>query len=205
VCLDSQPLYGMNDRLGEAQRPRRAVEGGQEAVAGAVDLAAAEPGQFLADQPVVLGHQVRPSVNYPDVPVSRYVKPAAQAIVRATAARCLAEPEVFVSIGTALAAGGIFAVTPSSGPLGTRLTENSPTQKIQAPVLLAQGDADPLVIPAAQAAYVKTECGTGTTIDYRAYPGLDRLSFVAATSPLIPELISWTQDRFDGQPAPSTC
>jgi alpha-beta hydrolase superfamily lysophospholipase len=145
------------------------------------------------------------AANYPDVSVSRYVKPAAQAIVRATAARCLAEPEVFISIGTALAAGEIFAVSPSSGPLGIRLAENIPTQKIRAPVLLAQGEADPLVIPAAQAAYVKTECGTGTTIDYRTYPGLDHLSLVAATSPLIPELISWTQDRFDGKPAASTC
>jgi hypothetical protein len=59
--LDSQRLSGVNDRLGDAQRPRWAVEGGQEAVAGAVDLAAAEPGQFVADQPVVLGHQVPPS------------------------------------------------------------------------------------------------------------------------------------------------
>jgi hypothetical protein len=37
--LDSQRLYGVNDRLGDAQRPRWAVEGGQEAVAGAVNLA----------------------------------------------------------------------------------------------------------------------------------------------------------------------
>lgn len=146
------------------------------------------------------------AASYPDVRFGQYVKPAAQAIVRSTAGRCLAEPEVFVSVGTALAAGGgIFAVGPSSGPLGTRLAENSPTGKIQAPVLLAQGGADPLVTPAAQAAYVKTECATGTTLDYRTFPGLDHLSLVAASSSLIPELISWTQDRFDGQPAPSTC
>ena len=130
----------------------------------------------------------------------------AQAVVSGIAARrCLAEPEVFVSIGTAVAGGGIFAVSPSSGPLDTRLTEDIPAQKIQAPVLLAQGEADPLVTPAAQAAYVKTECATGTTLDYRTCPGLDHLSLVAATSPLISELISWTQDRFDGKPAPSTC
>ena len=59
--LDSQRLYGVNDRLGDAQRPRWAAEGGQEAVAGAVDPAATEPGQFVADQPVALGHQVPPS------------------------------------------------------------------------------------------------------------------------------------------------
>jgi hypothetical protein len=45
---------------------------------------------------------------------------------------------------------------------------------------------------------VKAECATGTTVDYRTYPGLDHLALVAASSPLIPELISWTQDRFDG-------
>lgn len=30
-------------------------------------------------------------------------------------------------------------------------------------------------------------------------PGLDHLSLVAANSPVIPELISWTQGRFGGQ------
>jgi alpha-beta hydrolase superfamily lysophospholipase len=143
---------------------------------------------------------------YPDVSFNHYVKPAARIIVRKTAGRCLAEPEVFVSLGTALATGnGIFAVSPDSGPLGQRLAQNSPPGKIQAPVLLAQGEADPLVTPASQAAYVKTECGEGTTLDSRTYPGLDHLGLVAASSPLIPELISWTQDRFDAQAAPSTC
>lgn len=145
------------------------------------------------------------AASYPDVSVSHYVKPGAQAVVDGIAGRCLAEPEVFISVGTAVAGGAIFAVSPSSGPLGARLAGNVPAQKIQASVLLAQGEADPLVTPAAQAAYVKTECATGTRLDYRIYPGLDHLSLVAATSPLIPQLISWTQDRFDGQPASSTC
>lgn len=146
------------------------------------------------------------AASYPDVPFDHYVRPGARVIVRKIAERCLAEPEVFVSVGTALATGSsVFAVSVDSGPLDLRLTQNSPKHEIQAPVLLAQGDADPLVTPAAQAAYVKSECSTGTTLDYRTYPGLDHLSLVAASSPLIPELISWTQDRFDGKAATSTC
>jgi len=140
------------------------------------------------------------------VKLDHYVRPPARTIVRKTAGRCLAEPEVFVSIGTALAGGNsIFAVNPDTGRLAHRLTQNIPTQKIQAPVLLAQGEADSLVSPSAQAAYVKTECATGTTIDYRTYPGLDHLSLVADASPLVTQLISWTQNRFDGNSAPSAC
>jgi alpha-beta hydrolase superfamily lysophospholipase/uncharacterized membrane protein HdeD (DUF308 family) len=143
---------------------------------------------------------------YSDISFNQYVRPAARAIVRATARRCLAEPEVFVSIATALAAGNdIFAANPTSGPLGQHLTANSPTQKIQAPVLLAQGEADPLVTPTAQAAYVRAACATGTTLDYRTYPGLDHLSLVADTSPLIPALIAWTQDRLNSKTAPTNC
>jgi hypothetical protein len=139
------------------------------------------------------------------VSFDRYVTPAARVIVRKIAGCCLAEPEVLVSVGTALATGSsVFAASLDSGPLGSHLAQNIPDQKIQAPALLAQGDANPLVTPAAQAAYVQTECATGTTLDYRTYPGLDHLSLVATSSPLIPELISWTQDRFDGQAATST-
>jgi alpha-beta hydrolase superfamily lysophospholipase len=110
------------------------------------------------------------------VSFDHYVVPAARVIVSKIAGRCLAEPEVLVSVGTALATGNnVFVGSLDSGPLGSRLAQNIPDQKIQAPVLLAQGDADPLVTPAAQAAYVKTECTTGTTLDYRTYPGLDHL------------------------------
>jgi hypothetical protein len=51
--LEAKGLYRAHDRLGGTQRPRRSVEGSQETVVGGVDLAAAEPGQFVADQPGV--------------------------------------------------------------------------------------------------------------------------------------------------------
>jgi alpha-beta hydrolase superfamily lysophospholipase len=44
------------------------------------------------------------AASYPDVSFDHYVAPAARVIVRKIAERCLAEPEVFVSLGTALQA-----------------------------------------------------------------------------------------------------
>ncbi len=85
------------------------------------------------------------------------------------------------------------------------LIANVPSGSIDVPMLLAQGAADQLVIPAAQEAFVAERCAGGDTIEYREYAGLDHLPLVEADSPLIPDLIQWTQDRFDGAPAPSNC
>ena len=46
--------HGLHDRAGAADRAGRAVEGGEEAVAGGVDLAAAEAGELRAHAGVVL-------------------------------------------------------------------------------------------------------------------------------------------------------
>jgi hypothetical protein len=73
------------------------------------------------------------------------------------------------------------------------------------PVLLFQGEADLLVLPSSQAACVKTDGGTGTTLDYRTYSGRDHRGLVANDLLLVPELVPWTQDRFEGKAASSTC
>jgi uncharacterized membrane protein HdeD (DUF308 family)/alpha-beta hydrolase superfamily lysophospholipase len=146
------------------------------------------------------------SAAYADVSFDHYVIPAARSIVRATAGRCLGEPQILVSVIASLAGGNsIFAVNPDSGPLSKRLQQNTPTGPIQAPVFLAQGEADPLILPAMQATYVKQRCALGGALEYRIYPGLDHVGLVTGDSPLIPDLLSWTQGRFDGKTAPSDC
>ena len=74
-----------------------------------------------------------------------------------------------------------------------------------APLLVAQGDADPLVLPAMQRQWVAARCAAGQQLDVRSYPGLDHLSLVAADSPLTPVLVAWAQARLAGDPARSTC
>ena len=146
------------------------------------------------------------SDTYHDVSYDRYVIPAARSIVRATAGRCLGEPKILVSVIASLADDkSIFTGSPDSGPLGDRLRQNTPSGPIQAPVLIAQGEADPLILPAMQAAYARQRCALGGALEYRTYPGLDHVGLVASDSPLTPYLLSWTQDRFDGKSAPSNC
>jgi hypothetical protein len=119
------------------------------------------------------------------------------------AARCLAEPEVFVSVVESfLFDKSIFAKDPATRPFGVRLKENIPTGPIPAPLLLGQGETDALV-PAVQAAYVQQRCVQGGKVDYRTYPGHDHVGAVVADSALIPDLVQWTKDRINGKPARS--
>lgn len=146
------------------------------------------------------------SATYPDVRFDDYVRPTARILVREMASRCLAEPGIMTSIVESLVIDkSIWATDPAGGPFGLRLKENVPSGPIPAPLLIGQGLEDPLVLPAAQEAYVKARCEIGGQVDYRTYEGFEHVDVVQAGSPLVPELVTWTQERFDGKPATSTC
>ena len=146
------------------------------------------------------------AATYPDLDIDDYLEPGARIVLDEMAGRCLAERGEIVSVlSTFLIGGSIWKQDPGTGPLGDLLIANVPSGPIDVPMLLAQGAADQLVIPAAQEAFVAERCAGGDTIEYREYAGLDHLPLVEANSPLIPDLIQWTQDRFDGAPAPSNC
>lgn len=86
-----------------------------------------------------------------------------------------------------------------------RLAQNVPGQVTTTPTLIAQGQADSLVLPAVQSAFVRRLCRAGDHLEYRTYPGLDHVPLVEPASPLIPYLLNWTEDRFKGVPAPDNC
>ncbi len=143
--------------------------------------------------------------TYPDVRFTDYVRPTAQLQVREIASRCLTSEALVSAIQTFLFDGPIWAMDPGTGPTARRLAENVPLGHIAAPLLVAQGDVDPLVLPSAQAAFVRARCDAGEPVDYRTYPGEDHISVVESDSPLIPELVAWTQDRLAGRPPTPTC
>ncbi|HKT01212.1 MAG TPA: lipase family protein, partial [Rugosimonospora sp.] len=146
------------------------------------------------------------SQTYPDVHLDRYVGTAARIPVHELAGRCLADPKFVMSGLTALLFGrSIWATDPGTGPAGARLRENTPTGPIGVPVLVAQGLADTTVPAAVQAGYVRDRCGAGARVDYRTYSGRDHVGLIAPGSPLIPDLLQWSQDRLDGAPDRSTC
>ena len=164
----------------------------------------------LADKPA--GAFVGPFVitgfaaAYDDVDVSDYVRPEAGLLVSEMAKRCWVDRDAMVSLAEAGTLGQpIWSQNPADGPLGTRLQENIPTETIEAPLLVAQGETDTLVLPSAQKKYVQSRCADGQPVDYRTYAGRDHMGIVSAGSPLLGELMDWTKDRFAGKLATDTC
>jgi uncharacterized membrane protein HdeD (DUF308 family)/acetyl esterase/lipase len=145
--------------------------------------------------------------TYDDVDIDDYVRGAAEVQVEEMATRCLSGPGALLNIAEYLTQDtSIFDTDPASGALGARLAENIPSDPIAVPLLLAQGETDPLVIPSAQQAYAEQRCASGGgPVDYRTYADRDHVGVVADDSPLVPDLLEWTEQRFAGEPAADTC
>jgi hypothetical protein len=146
------------------------------------------------------------SDTYGDVKFEAYARGWPALVARDIASRCLAGRQAWFTALEAVAVGGsIFSASPTSGPLGQRLAQNTPVGPWPQPVLIAQGLSDELVLPDVQSRFVAARCQAGQVIDYRRYAGRDHLSVVAGDSPLTRELVAWTQLRFAGAPADSAC
>lgn len=144
---------------------------------------------------------------YPDVHLDDYVRRAARPVLQQLATHCLRETSTLQGLVQSLPRQGYLRRDPLTGPLGERLTQNNATGVIPAPLFVAQGSVDPLVLPGTQTAYLLRRCaqsGNGPLL-YRSYPGLDHGTVVAPSSAMVPEVVAWTRDRFAGKTAPSTC
>ena len=147
------------------------------------------------------------ATTYPDVRLDDVVRPGARVIVQEMAQRCLAERGVVVSALTALLLDQPVweHADPYTGAFGERLDENVPSGPIAAPLLVAQGTADSIVVASSQDEYVDERCTAGYAVDHRSYAGLDHVDLVEADSPLVPDLLAWTHERFAGRPPADTC
>lgn len=143
---------------------------------------------------------------YPELDAADYLRPAARIIVPELAQRCLAERSTIVSgLQTFLFDRSIWTGDPNRGAFATRLEQNVPSGPIEVPLLIGQGADDTLIQPAAQEAYVEARCAADQSVDYRTYAGRGHVPLIEPDSPLIPELIAWTVDRFADAPAGDTC
>ncbi|HVX31099.1 MAG TPA: lipase family protein, partial [Nitrolancea sp.] len=142
---------------------------------------------------------------YPDVRLDDYIRPTARTVVRSMAARCLSEPAMLLSLGAILPGESMISRNPTDGALGIRLRENVPDQPSGVPTFLGQGLTDSLIEPETQARFVAGLCGQGQVVEYHTYANRDHLGVVADDSPLIPDLLAWTEARFAGQPSASVC
>ncbi len=146
------------------------------------------------------------SERYDDVRVSDYLRPEATLLYEATITRCWSDPAMLVNlVQAAVIDRVIWARSPNEGPLAPLLEQNVPRLPIRAPLLIAQGLADTLVLPGAQLEYVNSLCASGQYLDYRTFDGEDHVSVVGLDSPVPGELMGWTRDRFNGVPVVNAC
>lgn len=144
---------------------------------------------------------------FPDVQLADYMSRGTRLLAGDIATRCLDGRKTLFSVIEArlMPANSMFTRDPTSGPLGARLGQNTPLAPIAAPLLIAQGSADDLVNAELQRRYVEARCAAGQAVDYRVYPGLGHVELVAPASPLGPDAVEWTRQRFAGAPAASSC
>jgi alpha-beta hydrolase superfamily lysophospholipase len=88
-------------------------------------------------------------------------------------------------------------------PWHTLVAQNSPrTLPAAIPVLLTQGGADQLVLPAITRTYAQRLCSAGSRVEYLELAGVGH-GFIAADSAM--HAVDWITGRFDRVPAPDDC
>jgi hypothetical protein len=162
--------------------------------------------QGSAPGTVVTAYVVTSYANtYDDVRLEDYIRPGATVAVREAAERCLTDPSLAASLIAVSSGESVFSTDLSTGPLGERLRENSPTAEMDVPLLVGQGTGDEVINIAITEAWVAPQCEAGYELDFREYPDRTHMGVLDADSPLTDELPTSTADRFAGNPAESTC
>ena len=137
--------------------------------------------------------------TYDDVDLTDYIAPGSEAIVREMTQRCPSEPGVIVSVATALGVSEdrpLFVGDLTTGTLGRRLEDNTPTGPWEQPILIAWGDEDEVIPPHLQHEFVDRLCAQGNQVRSLEYRGYDHLRTLLPGSHFVPVLINWTDARF---------
>jgi pimeloyl-ACP methyl ester carboxylesterase len=144
---------------------------------------------------------------YPDITFEQALRPEVRAAGRAMAQLCGFFPPEDPQRLAALAASfdGPALATSTNAALAARLAQNTAAQPIGAPVLIAQGLADTVVLPPATDAYVAERCAAGQRLEYWTFAGLDHGTIVQPGTALDAPLVAWTAERFANTPQASGC
>ena len=97
-----------------------------------------------------------------------------------------------------------FKANPATVPgWAAHMAANTPGQvPVYAPIFVAQGTADTVVLPATTEKFVQRMCDLGNVVVFKTYPGVQHLQI---PTPAQPDVLAWMAARLRGEPAPSTC
>lgn len=142
---------------------------------------------------------------YPGARLGQIVAPLARPVARAIASYCIQEERQSGSIlpGALVSRVTFLSHQPKeTEPWRSLVARNSlGDRSIAAPVLITQGDADPLVRPDVTAAFVARRCAAGEVVELRRYPGVGHVPAGPVTAP---DVAAWLADRFAGK-LPTGC
>jgi Secretory lipase len=143
---------------------------------------------------------------YDDATLGQIVTPVARPLVGGIAENCLYDQkQILASVPAALALDLRFLHTPPwrTEPWQTILELNTPgAGRTGAPILITQGDADPIISPATTQALVDKLCAQGETVDLRILRGTAHLD---AGQVAVPAVVRWIADRFESKQPPASC
>jgi len=141
------------------------------------------------------------STFYPDAPLDSILTDKGKRDLAAAYSKCLFSEAIEFLIEPPTA---YFKANPTTVPAwATRLVENTPGKMpIRAPIFVAQGTEDPIVLPATTQTFVKRLCDLGNTVEFKTYPGAKHLNIDTYAHT---DVLAWMLARLRGDPAPSTC
>jgi acetyl esterase/lipase len=144
---------------------------------------------------------------YPDITFDDAVLPEARAAAREIAGLCgvlpLDSPQQIAALSGTF--DGPALALQTNAALVARLAQNTAKDFIAAPLVIAQGLSDVVVLPQATKIYVDQRCAAGQRLEYWMFMGIDHGTIVEPGSPLEAPLIAWTIARFAGDPQLPGC
>ena len=143
---------------------------------------------------------------YLQLHLDQVVAGAARPIVERLAKICITEKKGLLGVGVlqlALKVSYLKQLPWETEPWKTLIAKNTPGHtQTPAPIIITQGDADPLVRPSINAAFAKRLCSQGERVDSRTYPGVKHID---AGPEAAADVAAWIADRLAGRLAPSNC
>jgi pimeloyl-ACP methyl ester carboxylesterase len=229
-CLDSvraarnMPELELSDRAavwGHSQGGQSALWTGiigsryapEVKIVGVAAIAPAADMKALLSESVELDHRLGPymalsySRFYPDIKFEQAVRPEAFAAAREMVNLCGFLPpedaQKFAQLLTTFA--GPALATATDPVFAARIAQNTASKPIAAPLLIAQGLTDSVVVPAVTDRYVDGRCYAGQRLEYWKFADHDHTDIVRVGSKMEDPLIAWTAARFSGESQPKGC
>jgi pimeloyl-ACP methyl ester carboxylesterase len=138
---------------------------------------------------------------YPEAAAAPALTPAALEKIDLVTYECI--PTIAAAYADRPLTDYVDAAVLTAEPWTTLLERNAAGRlPIDAPVLVVQGTADPLVPAPTTEALVERLCALGTDVQFTLYPDVGHGAVIAAA---MPDMLDWVTARREGTPVSSAC